>query len=343
MKKLFAFLTAFVLSLTCAVPAFAEGMTPLQAADSLHALGLFNGTGTNSDGSPVYDLDKIPSRNQAVIMLVRLLGKESEAKAGTWQIPFTDVDPASVSFPYIGYAYANGLTNGTSATTYSGVNPIRYNQYLTFVLRALGYVSGTDFTVSDAATFSDAIGLTHGEYAGNVETFTRGDVAKISRGALDASLKDGSGTLRDRLIASGVIPAPEQEPEAGPAQEPEETRTVAEGGAYTTKEDVALYIHLYGRLPGNFITKDQARALGWPGGSLEPYAPGKCIGGDYYGNYEGLLPQGHEYRECDINTLGASKRGEERLVYSVDRPAGENLIYYTADHYETFTLLYGAE
>ena len=270
-------------------------------------------------------------------MLVRLLGKESEAKAGTWQVPFADVDPASVSFPYIGYAYANGLTNGTSATTYSGVNPIRYNQYLTFVLRALGYVSGNDFTVSDAATFSDAIGLTHGEYAGNVETFTRGDVAKISRNALDASLKDGSGTLRDRLIASGVIPAPEagpiEEPEAGPAQEPEETRSVAEGGAYTTKEDVALYLHLYGRLPENFITKDQARALGWPGGSLEPYAPGKSIGGDHFGNYEHRLPDGR-YRECDIGTRG-KPRGGKRLIFTTNG----RTIYYTDDHYETFRKL----
>ena len=119
--------------------------------------------------------------------------------------------------------------------------------------------------------------------------------------------------------------------------------SVTENGVYTTKEDVALYIHLYDHLPGNFITKAQARDLGWPGGDLEPYAPGKCIGGDFYGNYEGLLAAGYQYRECDINTLGASKRGAERLVYSIDRPAGENVIYYTADHYETFTLLYGAE
>ena len=338
MKRLSAFFASLLLLFTLASPALAEERTPLQAADSLHELGLFNGTGTNPDGTPVYDLDKIPSRNQAVIMLVRLLGKEQEAKAGDWEVPFVDVDPNSTSFPYIGYAYANGLTNGTSATTYSGVNPIRYNQYITFVLRALGYASGTDFTVSDAATFSDSVGLTHGEYASGAETFTRGEVAQISRNALDVGLKDGSGTLRDRLIASGAIPAPE-EPE-----EPEKTvPAVTESGTYTTKEDVSLYLNLYGHLPGNFITKAQAQELGWTGGGLEPYAPGKCIGGDYYGNYEGLLPSGHQYRECDINTLGASKRGEERLVYSVDLPTGQNLIYYTADHYETFALLYGAE
>jgi len=109
-------------------------------------------------------------------------------------------------------------------------------------------------------------------------------------------------------------------------------------GSYTTKEDVALYIHLYGCLPDNFMTKDEARDLGWEGGSLEPYAPGKCIGGDRFGNREGLLPdaKGRTWTECDINTLGAKSRGAERLVFSND-----GLIYYTADHYESFTLLYG--
>lgn len=106
-------------------------------------------------------------------------------------------------------------------------------------------------------------------------------------------------------------------------------------GVYTTAEDVALYLHTYGVLPGNFITKSEARALGWEGGSLEEYAPGMCIGGDFFGNYEGVLPEGVTYHECDINTLGASSRGAERLVYSAD---GD--IYYTGDHYETFELLY---
>ena len=109
-------------------------------------------------------------------------------------------------------------------------------------------------------------------------------------------------------------------------------------GSYTTKEDVALYIHLYGCLPDNFMTKDEARDLGWEGGSLEPYAPGMCIGGDYFGNYEGLLPEDRDYTECDIDTLGADSRGPKRIVFSDD-----GLIYYTPDHYESFELLYGEE
>lgn len=125
--------------------------------------------------------------------------------------------------------------------------------------------------------------------------------------------------------------APAETPQA-PAQLPDED------GSYTTKEDVALYIHLYGRLPGNFITKKQAEKLGWSGGSLEPYAPGKCIGGSRFGNYEGLLPdaEGRTWTECDIDTLGAQKRGAKRIVFSND-----GLIYYTGDHYESFELLYG--
>ena len=115
---------------------------------------------------------------------------------------------------------------------------------------------------------------------------------------------------------------------------------IDEDGSFTSKEEVALYIHTYGRLPGNFITKKEAQALGWSGGSLEPYAPGKCIGGSRFGNYEGLLPEkeGRTYTECDIDTLGAESRGAKRIVFSND-----GLIYYTGDHYESFELLYGEE
>ena len=111
-------------------------------------------------------------------------------------------------------------------------------------------------------------------------------------------------------------------------------------GSYTTKEDVALYIHTYGCLPQNFITKKEAKALGWEGGSLEPYAPGKCIGGDHFGNYEGLLPEakGRSYTKCDIDTLGKKSRCAKRIIFSND-----GLIYYTDDHYASFTLLYGEE
>lgn len=111
-------------------------------------------------------------------------------------------------------------------------------------------------------------------------------------------------------------------------------------GWYYSKEDVSLYIYTYGHLPENFITKDEARDMGWEGGSVEKYAPGYAIGGDTFGNREGLLPKekGRIYYECDIDTNGASGRGAKRIVFSND-----GLIYYTDDHYESFTLLYGEE
>lgn len=117
-----------------------------------------------------------------------------------------------------------------------------------------------------------------------------------------------------------------------------ETYGVSEDGEYYSKDEVALYIHLFGHLPSNFITKKEARALGWSGGSVEDFAPGKVIGGDKYGNYEGVLPKGKglTYHECDIDTKGKSKRGAKRIVFSND-----GHIYYTDDHYSTFTLLYG--
>ena len=132
--------------------------------------------------------------------------------------------------------------------------------------------------------------------------------------------------------------APETEPPAA-SEEPEasaEPALLDEDGSYTTKDDVALYIHQYGHLPDNFITKKEAQALGWSGGSLEPYAPGKSIGGSHFGNYEGLLPEGHNYTECDIDTMGKNSRGAKRIVFSDD-----GLIFYTDDHYESFTQLYG--
>ena len=131
-------------------------------------------------------------------------------------------------------------------------------------------------------------------------------------------------------------PRPDPEPER-----PQETQAPSSyldpNGSYDSKRDVALYIHTYGCLPNNYITKRQAQALGWSGGSLERYAPGKCIGGDRFYNNEGLLPRGHTYYECDIGTLGKSSRGAQRIVYSTD-----GLVYYTSNHYASFTLLYGS-
>lgn len=114
--------------------------------------------------------------------------------------------------------------------------------------------------------------------------------------------------------------------------------TVEEDQTYNTKDEVALYLHTYGHLPDNYITKKQAERLGWNSkkGNLDEVAPGKSIGGSHFGNYEGQLPEqeGRKYYECDINYEGGY-RGADRLIYSND-----GLVFYTGDHYKTFEQLY---
>ncbi len=161
-----------------------------------------------------------------------------------------------------------------------------------------------------------------------------------------------AGPLPSASPAASAAPAPLESPDppvqaespspelpAEPSPEPSPSPTVAEDGWYSSKEDVALYVHLYGHLPDNYVTKREAQDLGWTGGSVERCAgEGTAIGGSRFGNYEGLLPEadGRVYTECDIGTVGRSSRGAQRLVFSND-----GLIYYTGDHYESFELLYG--
>ena len=113
-----------------------------------------------------------------------------------------------------------------------------------------------------------------------------------------------------------------------------EDKLPAYGAYYYDLTNVVLYIEVYGELPPNYITKAQARELGWEGGSVENYKEGAAIGGDHFGNFEGLLPDasGRSYTECDIDTNGYSSRGSRRLVFSND-----GLYFYTSDHYESFS------
>ena len=112
------------------------------------------------------------------------------------------------------------------------------------------------------------------------------------------------------------------------------------GYDYLATDEVALYLYAFGELPPNYLTKDEARDMGWVSnkGNLWSIGYGLCIGGDSFGNREGLLPEGEEYRECDVNYTGGY-RGAERLVYSID----DYDIYYTADHYESFEQVYSYE
>ena len=106
----------------------------------------------------------------------------------------------------------------------------------------------------------------------------------------------------------------------------------------TDPQQIVNYLALYGELPENFITKNEARDLGWDSryNYVGEVAPGKSIGGDRFGNYEGLLPEakGRTWYECDANYRG-KKRGAQRVLFSSD-----GLYYYTDDHYQTFTEMF---
>ncbi|WP_407415607.1 ribonuclease domain-containing protein [Methanobrevibacter sp.] len=107
---------------------------------------------------------------------------------------------------------------------------------------------------------------------------------------------------------------------------------VVEDGQYCTVDEVAAYIKEFHKLPSNYITKSEAKALGWNGGPLKNYAPGKSIGGDVFTNREKSLPKtSAKYIECDINANGTS-RGPERIIYNSETFQ----VYYTSDHYKTF-------
>ena len=155
-------------------------------------------------------------------------------------------------------------------------------------------------------------------------------LTESTQGTAVESTPDGAAVTAQNAIEAAQA---EEQPAAAAA-------AIDEDGIYDTKDEVALYIHTFGCLPGNYITKAEAEKAGWRGGSVEKYCSGKCIGGGRFGNYEGLLPdaEGRVWTECDINTLGAASRGAERIVFSND-----GLIYYTPDHYDSFQLLYGAE
>ena len=127
------------------------------------------------------------------------------------------------------------------------------------------------------------------------------------------------------------------EPTPAPTDTPAEP-AVFRDEYYYDLTHVVLYIDTYDCLPENYITKSEARALGWSGGSVEVYKEGAAIGGDTFGNYEGLLPKGITYTECDLDTNGADSRGPCRLVFG--KEDREYRYYCTEDHYSSFSEVY---
>ena len=152
------------------------------------------------------------------------------------------------------------------------------------------------------------------------------------------SVKDGKNQSKYSTSEEETNTITESEEETLQESVTEKEVQVEENGNYTSKEEVALYIHTYGKLPVNYITKKEAQDMGWDPskGNLSDILPGMSIGGSAFGNYEGALPRanGRRYFECDIDYDGGY-RGAKRLVYSND-----GLVFYTEDHYNTFEQIY---
>lgn len=200
MKKYLSFFLVLMLVVSSSVSVYAENSVQryqaTQAARDLYDMGLFSGTGTDEEGYPILDLDRAPTRQEAITLLINLLGKTEEAKNGNWPMPFNDVD--NWAKPYVGYAYANGISSGLTSTTFGAKNKVSAAQYITFVLSALGYEAGKDFQWNKAWELSDKIGLTDGRYNANTTVFLRRDLAYVSYKYLSCENKDLT-TSRNQL------------------------------------------------------------------------------------------------------------------------------------------------
>lgn len=174
--------------------AFAANYT--NCADSLHEMGLFQGTQNG------YDLDRTPTRAEASVMLVRLLGKEAEAKALTYTAPFTDLK--GWEKPYVQYLYSNGLANGTNRTSFNPTGKCTAQMYAVFLLRALGYSDTADFSYANAIETAREQGI-YDTGIINVQNFLRDDAAAASYTVLSVSPKNSEGTLLDQLVSENAI------------------------------------------------------------------------------------------------------------------------------------------
>ena len=228
-KRLISLVLVLVMLLTL-LP-LASALSPPDAANRLHSLGLFQGVGQNADGTPNFALYRAPTRAEAITMFVRLIGASDAAHSGTRQTPFTDVP--DWARPYVGYAYANALTNGIGPTTFGSEYAAEATQYLTFILRALGYTSGTDFQWDSAWELTDYKGITDGRFHAETTEFLRGDVAVVSFDALSATFSGSEQTLYAALIEAGMFTADQwaaaQSPQTPPPP-PSNVRTFTGSG-----------------------------------------------------------------------------------------------------------------
>ncbi len=208
MKKWPARAACLLLALFLVPWAAASSDSPdtLARAEKLTSLHLLRGTGTNPDGTPIYSLDQAPTRLQGLIMMIRFLGAEERALAGSGESPFQDVSGEGAQ--YVAYAYRTGITNGTSPTTFHPSVPLTVQQYAAFLLRALGYSeSAGDFTWGGQLRLCASLGILTQDSAAVMETISlnRGDMVDMGYAALTCLLKGESRTLAEKLRQEGVF------------------------------------------------------------------------------------------------------------------------------------------
>ena len=208
MKRILTLLFTTLL-LTAALCVAASASDYDAVAEDLSAIGMFRGTANG------FELDRAPTRSEAAIMLVRLYGAEEQAKAayaaGEIKHPFTDV--SEFTSPYVAWLYTNGITNGFTETAFGSQRTCTVQNYVTFLLRALGYKDGTDFQYADALTFAQEKGFY--EPVMFPGTFLRDDLAAVTYQALAADMADGKTYLLDSLVKSGAVDATAAQPMTG--------------------------------------------------------------------------------------------------------------------------------
>ena len=174
-------------------------------AAALKTLNLFKGSFTGYGQG--FDLEVAPTRLQALIMFIRVLGEEEQALAWTGTTPFKDIEKGSQAEKYVGYAYSMGYTNGYSATQFKPAGAVNAYQYTEFVLRAMGYSSAANTNLADTLERAQMCGLlTFGEAAMlQADPFLRAELVYVSYYALETYLPDGGMTLGDVLMDKGVF------------------------------------------------------------------------------------------------------------------------------------------
>lgn len=197
-KTICIILCLFVAVSAVMVPACAQNDASRNAADALYQLKLFLGYGNS------YGLEDPLTRNQGIVLLVRMLGREQQAQKENNAFPFTDV--ADFAAAHVGYAYKNKLANGYSETRFGGDDPLTDQQFYALALRALGFSDSgddPDFTYEKSRETAYELGIA--ESAEKIVTFTRGDVVKVFWNALGTKMQGSDETLADHLMKQGVF------------------------------------------------------------------------------------------------------------------------------------------